>query len=483
MTWNATIGTKLVVSTSGMLALVLLTGVTALKINGNLGKDLDQAINVTAKKELLAGQISTGTSDMTALERGIAFSTVLQQADKAGAFKNSYREAEDRVKTALQDFRGLPNDSRSKAELDALQQEFAFLQGAHADVLRMLSRQQMDLALVAFDETLLPHLNAMSTRAKALVDTQVAQLNAVAAAAASSSSAGKWIVVAAILLCAVAGGLALLIARSTSQTLRMVTARMANASSEVSNAAGQISSASQSLAEGASHQAESLDSTTVASHEMSSMTQQNASNARQVTALIADVDRQVHDANQTLDQMVTSMSGITSSSEKIARIIKVIDEISFQTNLLALNAAVEAARAGEAGMGFAVVAEEVRNLAHRCAQAASDTSQLIEDSITSSAEGKHKLDDMAGSIRSITKSTAAARQLVEEVNSGSQEQARGIEGVVQALSKVQQITQQAAASAEESASASASMLEQSATMQDVVHQLVAMVGAAEHARP
>ncbi len=482
MAWNATIGTKLLLSTSGMLALVLLTGITSLKINSDLGRDLDQAINVTAKKELLAGQISTGASDMTALERGIAFSTVLQQPDKAAAFKSSYRDAEDRVRTALQSFRLLPNDDRSRLELDALQREFDFLQGAHADMLRLLSKQQMDLALAAFDETLLPHLNAMSTRAKALVDVQVAQLSAVAAGAASTSGASKWIIAGAILLCAIAGSLALLGARSTSRTLRVVTTKMANASAEVSSAAGQISSASRSLAEGASHQAESLDSTTVASHEMSSMTQQNASNARQVTALIADVDRQVSDANTSLDQMVASMNGITSSSEKIARIIQVIDEISFQTNLLALNAAVEAARAGEAGMGFAVVAEEVRNLAHRCAQAASDTAQLIQASITSSAEGKHKLDMMAGAIRSITKSAAEARQLVEEVNSGSQEQARGIENVVQALSRVQQITQQAAASAEESASASASMLDQSATMQEVVQQLVAIVGSGGESR-
>ena len=133
-------------------------------------------------------------------------------------------------------------------------------------------------------------------------------------------------------------------------------------------------------------------------------------------------------------------------------------------------------------MGFAVVAEEVRNLAHRCAQAASDTAQLIQASISSSAEGKQKLDLMAGAIRSITKSAADAKQLVEEVNSGSQEQARGIENIVQALSRVQQITQQAAASAEESASASASMLDESATMHEVVQRLVTMVGSSEQTR-
>src|SRR5205085_5826691 len=113
-------------------------------------------------------------------------------------------------------------------------------------------------------------------------------------------------------------------------------------------------------------------------------------------------DHRIMEGNRTLEQMVASMSDITSSSGKISKIIKVIDEIAFQTNILALNAAVEAARAGEAGMGFAVVADEVRNLAQRSAQAAKDTACLIEDSIAKSNDGKTKVDQVAAAILEIT---------------------------------------------------------------------------------
>ncbi len=169
------------------------------------------------------------------------------------------------------------------------------------------------------------------------------------------------------------------------------------------------------------------------------------------------------------------MGEIKTQSEKISRIIKVIDEIAFQTNILALNASVEAARAGEAGMGFAVVADEVRNLAQRCAQAAKDTTVLIEESIAKSNEGKAKVDQVAGAIHDITEQSIKARTLVDEVSRGSKEQAYGNEQVSQAVSKMEEVTGSVAASAENGAEAARKLSAESSELRDIVERLACMV--------
>jgi methyl-accepting chemotaxis protein/methyl-accepting chemotaxis protein-1 (serine sensor receptor) len=188
------------------------------------------------------------------------------------------------------------------------------------------------------------------------------------------------------------------------------------------------------------------------------------------------------EANQTLTRTVVAMGEIAAQSGKISKIIKVIDEIAFQTNILALNAAVEAARAGEAGMGFAVVADEVRRLAHRCAQAAMDTTALIEESIAKSNDGKVRVDQVATAIRQITGEEAKVKVLVDEVNLGSEEQARGIEQIGKAIAQMEQLTQTTSASAEESASEAEELNAQAEKLKGVVESLAAMVGGGESRR-
>jgi methyl-accepting chemotaxis protein/methyl-accepting chemotaxis protein-1 (serine sensor receptor) len=244
-----------------------------------------------------------------------------------------------------------------------------------------------------------------------------------------------------------------------------------SSSSQVASASAQVASSSQSLAQGASEQAASLEETSASSEEITSMTRKNAENSRAAAQLTGEATEIVTAANHNLELMVGSMAEINASSDKIARIIKVIDEIAFQTNILALNAAVEAARAGEAGMGFAVVADEVRNLAQRCAQAAKDTAALIEESIVKSKDGKDKLDLVAKAIHEITANVTQVKTLVDEVKLGSEEQSHGIEQIAKAIAQMEQVTQKTAANAEEGASASEELTAQAGVMNDVVGKL------------
>jgi methyl-accepting chemotaxis protein/methyl-accepting chemotaxis protein-1 (serine sensor receptor) len=210
--------------------------------------------------------------------------------------------------------------------------------------------------------------------------------------------------------------------------------------------------------------------------EMASMTRMNAEHSRETAALMAEVELSVQASNEALRHMVLSMAGIGESSEKVARIIKTIDEIAFQTNILALNAAVEAARAGSAGLGFSVVAEEVRNLAQRSAQAARDTAALIEDSIAKSREGGQRVDEVATSIAAITKSANGVKKLVDAISEASRQQSQGIEQVSQAITRMERVTQTTAATAEQSAAASEQLNAEAETSMSVMGKVEAFVG-------
>lgn len=278
---------------------------------------------------------------------------------------------------------------------------------------------------------------------------------------------------------ALGGGvfLVLFVVRGINSSLRIAVNEVRVSANEITAASSQVAGASEQLAQGASEQAASLEETSASSHEVSAMTQRHAEVSRNASGLMVEVDNRMTQANQKLEQMVVSMGAITQSSERIAKIIKVIDEIAFQTNILALNAAVEAARAGEAGLGFAVVADEVRNLAQRCAQAARDTTALIEESVGNSRTGRESLDKVTEVIHSITGSAAKVKIIIDEVNHGGQEQARGIDQISQALAQMEQTTQQAAASAEESASASQQLKGQADSLGRVVLSLESLIGS------
>jgi methyl-accepting chemotaxis protein len=201
---------------------------------------------------------------------------------------------------------------------------------------------------------------------------------------------------------------------------------------------------------------------------MSSMTKQNALNAREAKG-VAELARGSADKGvESMNRMSSAINQIKTSSAATAKIVKTIDEIAFQTNLLALNAAVEAARAGDAGRGFAVVAEEVRNLAMRSAEAAKNTANLIEEAVKNSENGVAINAEVLKNFQEITEKTNKVSQVMAEIAAASDQQDQGISQLNKAVEQLNQLTQQNAANAEESASAAEEMSSQSEEMRSMV---------------
>jgi methyl-accepting chemotaxis protein len=283
------------------------------------------------------------------------------------------------------------------------------------------------------------------------------------------------------------GGIALFIAVSVviawrfqisiSRPLSQVTSQLNTTADALTQLSNTVTASSSSVAEGASSQAASLEETSASLEEISGMTSRNSEGATRAKALAAQTRAAADTGAADMQAMTAAMTAIKSSSGNIGKIIKTIDEIAFQTNILALNAAVEAARAGEAGMGFAVVAEEVRALAQRSAQAARETADKIADSIRKSDDGAAISAKVALSLNEIVARAREVDELVGEIASASAEQNQGVTQVVTAVTQVDRVTQANAASAQETAAATAEMSREFDVLRAATAQLQTLIGA------
>ena len=422
-----------------------------------------------------ARQISLGIANMRTAMRGVSLFSLMHQpgplANARSAFDGYAAEMRQTVEQMEASRLGAEELAAANAIRTALDQwvqtfpEFADMCAAG---------HSAEASAVALKKTT-PFLDTLQKGAAAFGQANSTRRDAAVRATETAIQRNELVMLVLTVFVLLAGAVGFFIVSCLARTLKTVAESVTAGAGQVASAAAQVASSSQVLAQGSSSNAASLEEASASAEQISAMARRNTESSRSAVGIVTHTTERFGETNRALDQMVSAMGEINDSSQKISKIIKVIDEIAFQTNILALNAAVEAARAGEAGMGFAVVADEVRNLAQRSAQAAKDTASLIEESIAKSGGGKAKVDRVAEAIRAATSDTQQVKSLVDQVSGGSEEQATGLAQISKAIALMERSGQTTAATAEESAAAAEELTAQSATLTGIGRQLRAIV--------
>jgi methyl-accepting chemotaxis protein len=477
MLGKMTIGKKLFLSIGAVVVAALVMGVMTFVSLSRVGAGMDRVVNENVKRQYLANQMYINLTEMISLERGMQIQAVLKNQAAIDKFHEDYRAELSKLQANIPQFAPLIVTPQGQEFLQAITSGSSRLGDFNEQLYQKATNHDVDGSIALLTNEFIPFANQLQTGSANIAHLQIGLMAEEVKNVRSIQAQSTAISIFMVLLCLAVGVVVVFIVLGINRDLLATATSLSDGAAQIAAAATQVSSSSQSLAQGATEQAAAIEETSA--EQINSMARRSTDSSRATAALVAESQNRVGLANQNLEDMVVAMNDLADSSGQIAKIIKVIDEIAFQTNILALNAAVEAARAGEAGMGFAVVAEEVRNLAQRSAQAAKDTAALIEASIAKTSSSKEKVDQVAVTMRAITEESGRIKVLVDGVSQGSEEQSRGIEQIGKAITQIEKTTQNAAANSEESAAAAEELSAQSETLREVIGQLRMMVSSEE----
>ena len=473
-----TLRTKFLSGLACLSAVTLLMIFTSLRAIHTLEAELNQVVYSGAERVQRIDAVANNLVGLTGLQKDQLLRSILNDASGVEVTRKAVAENEATIDRLFSELDPLLESQSDRELASELRRKAAGAREVSEQIEQLIARQQMADALRLVSEKLMPEYEQLLKSARGFSDDQRRRETETVRTALNAAENSRWLAFSFLSFTALAVVVLSLLFRRMLKELTSMATDVAHGAHQVAIAAEQVNSVSHSLAHGASEQAASLEETSASTEEINSMVHHNADNSQEAARLTGLAEKLLFEANSKLEQMLSSMKDISDSSEKISKIIRVIDEIAFQTNMLSLNAAVEAARAGEAGMGFAVVADEVRNLAQRCSQAARDTSTLIEESIDHARVGKIRVDEVASAMRQVTENSSVIGRLSRDVSTSSSEQARGIEQISKAIAQIQMVTQKNAASAEEGASAGAEMTKEAQHLQAAVTHLRGLLGIA-----
>jgi methyl-accepting chemotaxis protein/methyl-accepting chemotaxis protein-1 (serine sensor receptor) len=472
---SSTFSKKLFLGIGSLVALTLFLGVTVLFSFSSISAGVRTIVHTNAQREAMAAAISTETAEMLAANRSILFRGYMHDLASVQQDNQSFEATASQLQQDLNTIEPLLTQPESQQEVRNLRETLEPILEANRQVFQAAMAGDMSQAVAIYTSDIRPTQLRQTDAAAVLLKDQEAAFLTEGSGIEGTILGNRSATILLLIMDCVGAVLVAFSVRKINALLRSSVAELAESSLQIAAAASQMAAGSQSLAQGASQQAATIEETSSAATEINSMAQRAAENSRTTAEMVNASEVTFADANRSLGEMVAAMVGIVESSQQISTIIKVIDEIAFQTNLLALNAAIEAAHAGEAGLGFAVVADEVRNLAQRSAQAAKNTTTLIEDSIAKAGGGRVKVDQVGSSLRSITAEFVKIKDLIAEIQQGSIEQSRGVDQISKAITQMEQMTQHTAANSQEGAASSAELNTQAESLQNVVDRLSIMV--------
>jgi methyl-accepting chemotaxis protein/methyl-accepting chemotaxis protein-1 (serine sensor receptor) len=492
-----TFGAKLYGSFGALLLLVAVLGGLALTTIRSLGGSLDYAVNSSAKKATLIAAMHTGIVEMR-VHAALAEISLLNTKIAAGALgmvsgtecsschtldrvdanRQEFETVAARVTHEADEIRKFPLSSKERQALDTLASGVASWTSLYRRYLSLGEQKDFPQGHDIMVDRVYPLVATLDQATDALAQEQKSAMGSLQADSARQAVASLWRVAAAAVLALAAGFGGMLLVRLAGRTLGLRADALLEMSREVATAAGEISQSNQALAQSASQQAASIQQTSAATSDIHGHTRQNLELARSAAEAMSAEAEAATEADGKLNEALGSMHEMVADSDRISRIIKTIDQIAFQTNILALNAAVEAARAGESGLGFSVVADEVRNLARRSADAAKETADLVSSSVASSAAASARLEDVTNLVRAMTGRITAVKRQIDELNDSGRQQATGLDQIARSVSEMEQLTAASAAQAQERLTASQQLSDalssQSAALSDVVDGLRSM---------